>query len=164
MSDTNHKTMDWAFWFYWIMATTLGWLIGNIFFRGLPVIFSGVIISALQWSVLYKRIQKAWRWILFSSLGWIGGNILFVVFIPTMNFLLGPLLGGVVGVMQWFMLRTEFDWAGWWPIISVLAWTTGLTLIPGSLTSGSLPGALTGLTLMILFRFSYKNRQKGMEN
>ena len=164
MTATKPESLDWAFWFYWIMATTLGWLIGNIFFKGIPIIISGVIIAALQWSVLYKRIQKAWRWLMLSSLGWIVGFILFVVFIPDMNIMIGPVLGGTVGVMQWFLLRSEVDWAGWWILISILAWTTGLTLMPGVLTSGSLPGALTGLTLLILFRFSSKGKREEPES
>jgi len=155
MTDTKPETMDWALWFYWIMATTLGWLIGNIFFKGIPIIISGVIIAALQWSILYKRIQKAWRWMVLSSLGWIVGYILSVVFISAgSGFLVGPVIGGVVGAMQWLVLQKEVDWSGWWIVISILAWTTGLTLMPGALTSGSLPGALTGFALVVLFRFS----------
>ena len=147
--------MDWALWFYWIMATTLGWLTGSLFLSAIPIVISGAAIAAFQWAVLYKRIQKAWRWAIFSSLGWIAGYILFVILFPAdMGFLLGPLLGGVVGIVQWLLLRKEVDWAGWWMIVSILAWTTGLMLMPGMLTSGALPGALTGLTLVILFRFS----------
>lgn len=154
MNNTKSETLDWAFWFYWIMATTLGWLTGSIFNSAIPVVVSGVAIAAFQWSVLYKRIRKAWRWVILSSLGWISGYILFVIFIPNMNFLIGPVLGGAIGVMQWFILRKEVDWAGWWIVFSILAWTTGLVVMPGLLTSGALPGALTGLTLVILFRFS----------
>jgi len=155
MTDTKSNTLDWALWFYWIMATTLGWLVGYIFQSVIPVVLSGVTIAAFQWAVLYKRIPKAWRWLIFSSLGWIAGYIIFVIFFSSdMGFLLGPLLGGVVGFAQWFLLRKEVEWGGWWIIISAIAWTTGLTLVPGFLTSGALPGALTGLTLVILFGFS----------
>ena len=155
MTDTKPETMDWALWFYWIMATTLGWLAGNLFFEGIPVIVSGVAIAAFQWAVLYKRIHKAWRWMVISSLGWIAGDILAVIILPAdLSLLSGPIIGGVTGILQWILLRREIDWAGWWIIISVLAWTTGLTLVSGLLTSGSLPGALTGLALVILFRFS----------
>ena len=161
MKNTKSETMDWALWFYWIMATTLGWLIGNIFFKGIPVIISGVAIAVLQWAVLYKRIHRAWRWVIQSSLGWIAGYILLTVFFQEdMGFLVGPVLGAAVGVVQWFLLRKEFDWAGWWVIISMMAWTTGLTLMPGLLTSGALPGALTGLALVILFRFSSSTIQR----
>ena len=164
MADTKSESLDWALWFYWIMATTLGWLIGNIFFKGIPIIISGVLIAALQWAVLFKRIQKAWQWIVLSTLGWIGGYIFSVLFLPNMSLLVGPMLGGAVGVMQWLLLRKEVHWAGWWILISILAWTTGLTFMPGALTSGSLPGALTGLTLVILFRFSSKGKQEGLED
>lgn len=155
MTTTKSETMDWALWFYWIMATTLGWIAGNLFLNAIPIVISGVAVAAFQWAVLYKRIQKAWRWAVFSSLGWIAGYVLYVLFFSAnMSFIMGPLLGGVVGVVQWFLLRKELDWAGWWIVVSVIAWTTGLAVMPGFLTSGSLPGALTGLTLVILFRFS----------
>ena len=164
MTDTESKTMDWALWFYWIMATTLGWLAGNLLFGGIPVIIAGVAIAVLQWSVLYKRIHKAWRWGVFSALGWIIGYILFVIFLqPSMSVLLGPVMGGIVGIAQWFLLREEVEWAGWWIVISILAWTTGLTLMPGLLTSGALPGALTGLTLVVLFRFASPEKHKNEE-
>ena len=147
--------MDWALWFYWIIATTMGWLIGNIFFLGIPVIMAGAAISALQWAVLYKRIHKASRWPIHSFVGWISGYILFVL-LSTGNYAIpnGTLIGAAVGVAQWLLLRKEFNWAGWWIIISTIAWTTGINVIPGMLTSGALPGALTGLTLVILFRFA----------
>ncbi len=155
MADTEAKSMDWALWFYWIMATTLGWLAGTLLFNGIPLAISGVAIAAFQWSVLYKRIRKSWRWLVFSSLAWIAGYILYILLIPGQSsILLGPFLGAVLGVVQWLILRSELEWAGWWIPISILAWTTGLTFMPGLLTSGALPGALTGLTLVILFRYS----------
>ena len=155
MMDTKSESLDWAFWFYWIMATTLGWLAGSLFLSAIPIVVSGVAVAAFQWTVLFKRIQKAWRWMIFSSLAWIVGYIIFVISFPgEMGYLLGPILGGVLGVVQWFILRKELDWTGWWIPISIIAWTTGLTVMPGLLTSGSLPGALTGLTLVILFRYS----------
>jgi hypothetical protein len=147
--------MDWALWFYWIMSTTLGWVLGNNLFTGIPMAAAGIVIAGFQWTVLYKRIPKAWRWFLLGAAGWITGYILVVIFVPAeLWFLVGPIMGGILGFMQWFILREEFEWAGWWIPISMLAWTTGLTLMPGALTSGSLPGALTGLTLVILFRYS----------
>jgi hypothetical protein len=151
--------MDWALWFYWIMATTLGWLVGALLFNGIPLVISGVAIAAFQWSVLYKRIQKSWRWLVFSSLAWIAGYILFILLIPEqMSLLLGPFLGAILGVIQWLILRRELELAGWWIPMSILAWTTGLVLVPGALSSGALPGALTGLTLVILFRYSSAER------
>lgn len=165
VTNTKSNSLDWALWFYWIMATTLGWLLGSILFQGIPVIIAGVAIAAFQSAVLYQRIPKAWRWLLVSSLGWIIGYVLFVVFLSTnLGFLLGPLMGGAVGLAQWFLLRKEVDWSAWWIVISVLAWTTGLTQVPGLLSSGSLPGALTGLTLVILFHFSSRTRAQSVSS
>ena len=147
--------MDWALWFYWIMATTLGWLLGSTLFAGIPLVIAGVAIAVMQWAVLYQRIHKAWRWAILSSLAWITGYILFVIFVPAeMSFLVGPLIGGILGLVQWSLLKQEVEWSGWWIIFSIVAWTTGLTVVPGLLTSGALPGALTGLALVILFRYS----------
>ena len=153
--------MDWALWFYWIMATTIGWLIGNFLFSGIPLIIAGAIISALQWATLYQRIHKASRWFIYSSAGWIIGYTFFVLLsannIPVPS---GPVVGLGVGIAQWIVLRKEINWAGWWIIISIMAWTTGLNLIPGLLTSGALPGAITGFTLIILLRFSISQKKK----
>lgn len=170
MKKNDTEFLDWAFWFYWIMATTIGWMVGEMFFSGLPVIVSGVAVSTLQGVVLYKRIHKAWRWAVLGSAGWILGYILYIlVFSSNTGILVGPMIGLVVGLVQWSLLRKEFYWAGWWIIVSILAWTTGITTIPGLLTSGALPGALTGLTLVVLFRYSPSreysaNLMKGTSN
>lgn len=154
MTNTHAKTLDWALWFYWIMATTVGWILGSFLFSGIPVVVAGVAVAALQSAVLYKRIPKAWRWFLVSSVGWITGYVLFILFFASnLGLLLGPVVGVAVGVAQWTLLRHEVDWSGWWIVFSALGWTTGLALMPGLLTTGALPGALTGLALVILFRF-----------
>ena len=157
MTETKSDSLDWALFFYWIMATTLGWLTGRMFFQGIPIVISGVAIAGFQWTVLYKRIPGSWRWAVYSAIAWIVGYILFVILFPEeMGFLFGSIRGAILGVVQWFILKEEFDFAGWWIVISMLAWMTGLFLVPGLLSSGALPGALTGLALIILFRFSSK--------
>ena len=161
MPDTKPHPLDWALWFFWIMATTVGWVVGPLLFSGIPLAASGVAISALQWAVLNHRIQRAWRWAVVSSLGWIIGVILLVIFAPTgLNIYAAPVLGGILGLGQWFILRREVGRAGWWIIISILAWTIGLVIMPGSLTSGSLPGAITGFALIILFGYGSKKALK----
>jgi uncharacterized membrane protein (DUF485 family) len=116
---------------------------------------SGVILSVLQWAILYQRIHKAWRWAVYSSAGWIVGYILYVILsAKNTGFLAGPVIGITVGNAQWLLLRKEIYWVGWWIISSIIAWTAGLNIIPGMFTSGTLPGALTGFTLVLLFRFS----------
>jgi hypothetical protein len=161
MPDTKSHPLDWALWFFWIIATTVGWVIGSLFFSGIPLVASGVAIAALQWAVLNHRIERAWRWVVVSSVGWIIGVIFLVILAPTgQNILAAPLMGGILGLGQWFVLRHEVEWAGWWIVSSILAWTIGLVIMPGSLTSGSLPGAITGLNLIILFRDGLKKARR----
>lgn len=160
-SDPESQTLDWALWFYWIIATTSGWLIGNILFGGIPIIISGVLIAAMQWAVLYKRIEKAWQWFAFSSFAWVISMIVIILFLPGTDLISSLVLGGMLGLTQWGILRVNFYWAGWWIPISILAWTTGLVLMPGLFTTGALPGALTGIALVIFFRFSARVDEEG---
>jgi len=160
MKQDDSTYLDWAFWFYWIMATTLGWLVGALFFQGIPIVISGVAVAAVQWSVLWRRLPKAWRWFAYSALAWTlavaSGLLLFKTFQGPLT---GPWIGLLVGLAQWRILHKAFSWSVWWIVISVLAWTTGLSVLPGLLTSGTLPGALTGLALVLLFRFARKERE-----
>lgn len=157
----DNTQLDWQLWFYWIMATTLGWLAGNLLFRGLPFLAAGVAIAAFQWSVLYKRMHKAWQWLPYTFLGWFIGYISAILLLPeNPAFWSGPLVGFFAGFAQWFYLRNKLALASWWIPVSILAWTTGISILPGALTSGTLPGALTGLTLIILF---YNNTPKEKE-
>lgn len=161
MNNEKSDSMDWALWFYWIMASTVGWVIGNLLFSGIPIVIAGLAVAAMQWAVLQGRIKNAWRWGIFSTIGWIGGYILFVTLLSAeLGILLGPVLGLAVGIPQWLILKKEVDWAGWWIIMSIIGWTTGLTILPGLLTSGALPGAWTGLTLVLLFQYSTPSSSK----
>ena len=161
--STKLDSLDWQLWFYWIMATTVGWLFGNLFFMGLPVIIAGALIAASQWAVLYKRVDKAWQWMPLSFFGWLLGNIIGVLYTPTI--FVGTVMGLVTGIAQWLYLRKRVHYAIWWIVISTLAWATGLTVLPGILTSGALPGALTGLALVFLLEFANKKEtQQELKN
>ncbi len=143
------------------MATTLGWLLGNMIFPNLPAISAGVGVGVLQWPILYRRIARAWRWPLVTAVAWIGGSILLQIAVPSDLHLLlaGLILGPLVGLAQWLILRQGVRWAGWWIIISTIAWITGLTLLPGILASGAMVGALSGIALELLLRYPKPARQ-----
>ena len=70
-----------------------------------------------------------------------------------MALLAGIVFGAAVGSAQWLVLRREVHWAGWWIVISTLAWAAGLGLLPGFLMSGVMVGAMTGLALDLLLRY-----------
>lgn len=152
MSEQGRVAFDSALWFQWIMATTLGWLLGTMIFPGLEATGAGVGVGVLQWPILYRRSPRAWRWPLVTAAAWTGGSILLRVAVsPELQFLLaGLILGPIVGLAQWLVIRERVRWAGWWIVISIIAWITGLTLMPGILTTGAMVGALTGIALSLL--------------
>jgi hypothetical protein len=154
MSRRDRPAFDAAFWFQWIMATTLGWLLGGYLLANLPVLPGGIGAGVLQWPILYQRIPRAWRWLVTTALAWLAGALLLLLAVPVavQPWLAGFVIGPIVGLGQWLILRREVHWSAWWIAISTIAWTTGLLLLPGALSTGSLSGAITGLALMLLFR------------
>lgn len=152
MDVHRSKSFDWAFWFFWIMATTWGWILGGFLVAGIALLITGLAVAILQWLVLKQRIGRSWRWISVTGIGWAAGWVLVVAALPEFDFMHGLVLGAATGLAQWTVLRREVYWAGWWIVISTIAWTTGLTLLPGALTSGVIPGALTGIALELLLR------------
>jgi hypothetical protein len=148
---------DWALWFQWIVATTFGWLIGSFIFPGLGFAAAGITVGALQALVLYRRIPAAWRWALASAAGWLAGWLVGLAFIPEAQvFIAASLLGAALGTAQWLVLRRQARWSGWWIAISVVGWSSGIALLPGLFSSGVLPGAITGIALVLLLRPNQK--------
>lgn len=134
------------------------------------VIFTlvGFLSGLLQFLLIRKFISKAGGWILATFLGWIIPFVivkllslldptgLYVNIFLAVPFLL-MLAGGVLGLQQWRVLKLQVRHAGWWILISGLAW--GLTgLIIGSTISETydfwvlllLPALATGLGLWLL--------------
>lgn len=144
---------DWGFWFQWIVATTMGWIIGQVLLPGLALVTTGLGISLLQYLILMHRIRQPVRWPLGSTIGWTLGGLVVLLFIPVeLEILAGPIFGAATGLAQWIVLRRDVHWAGWWIPISTLAWTTGLSILPGILMSGMMAAVLTGIALEILLR------------
>ena len=135
------------------MATTLGWFVGGIIASPLSIVISGFLVGIFQWLVLQGRIAHPWRWIFSSFCGWtIGYFIIFSGALREFELFDGAIIGLTVGIAQWVVLRSELHWAGWWIIFSVIGWTTGLTLLPSLINTGTMAGVLTGFALEVLFR------------
>jgi len=146
--------LDWAFWFQWIMVTTVGWVLAGAIFSGIAYFAAGFTIGILQWLVLQSRISRAWRWIIVSAGGWTAGALFtFFLTLPVNNFLGSLITGAATGIAQWLVLREDLHWAGWWIPVSIVAWTTGLALLPGLLSTGALAGAVTGIALVLLLPY-----------
>lgn len=136
------------------MATTLGWFFGGLITSPLTIVISGLLVGVFQWLVLQGRITRPWRWIFSSFCGWIIGYFI-SVYGALLGFEIfdGAIFGLTVGIAQWIILRNELRWTGWWIIFSIVGWTTGLTLLPGVIMTGTVVGVLSGIALEILLRY-----------
>ena len=152
--EEDSITFDWGLWLQWIMVTTVGWVLGSLLVPPFGLAASGLAIGVLQWVVLRDRIGNRRWWILASAAGWMLGWVIALIAVPPdIRALAGVVLGAIVGSAQWIVLRREVHLAGWWIIISALAWATGLGLVPGILTSGVMPGTMTGIAIELLLRY-----------
>jgi hypothetical protein len=153
VSEQGDVFLDWGLWFQWIMVTAVGWILGMLLIHPFGLAASGMAIGVLQWMILQQHMEDARRWILASIVGWVAGWLIALIAVPEdARLLAGVVLGLSTGGAQWTVLRREVRWAGWWVIISALAWATGLGITPGVITSGVMPGSMTGLGLEILLR------------
>jgi hypothetical protein len=154
MSDQRTPEFDWALWLQWLAATTLGWVLGGMMLAGLALGVAGVVLGTLQWVVLRQRLRQAGWWILASAGGWTIGWVTVSVVIPPESWIHGgAVLGTAIGAAQWLVLHRQFYQAGWWVIISALAWTIALEGLTGELLVGAVVGAVTGIALELLLRY-----------
>ena len=154
MSSQAHPSFDWTLWIRWLAVTAFGWILGGVLLPELAPYVGGLVVGSLQWVVLRQRIRQAGWWILASAVGWtLGWAIAAALVTPEYGFLTGIVLGAAMGIPQWLILQRQFYRAGWWIVISPLAWTAGLALLTGPLLVGDVAGAVTGITLELLFRF-----------
>jgi hypothetical protein len=136
------------------MATTVGWLLGRFLYPNLAVVTLGIAIGIMQWFVLQHHLKKSWHWILATFIGWTLGSGI-ILGLPPLdpNPLAGLLIGGAAGTAQWLILRGQYYWSGWWIAISIVGWTTGMSLLPGLFLTGIAAGVLTGIALILLIRY-----------
>jgi hypothetical protein len=153
MSRINNSGFDWYLWFLWVVATTLGWVISQLLLPIIGPVVAGFTIGVMQWFVLRDRIRNSWRWSIATGIGWAIGLGVVLYAIPLeYGFPYGIIVGATTGIAQWLILRSEVHFSGWWIVISIIGWFTGLSMIPGLLTTGTLAGLLTGVAIELLLR------------
>ena len=89
-----------------------------------------------------------WQWVLVSTLGWLLGWTLVHQVV----------IGAVIGIAQWLVLRRLVSRAGWWILASTVGWAVGAAVVtlvfppqPGVL-AGAVLGAMTGLAQWFVLR------------
>ena len=97
MKDKGSQA-GWGFWLGWVVASTLGWLVGFIIAFFLLAIVGGIVGEDTGMNVL----------------GLILGAFIF-----------GASLGSMVGILQWLVLRRRVSNAGWWVLASTVGFIVG---------------------------------------
>lgn len=154
--DQRTPSIEWAIWFQWLLATTLGWGLGWALSAEAAV---GAVIGIGQWLVLRRLVNEAGWWIWASTVGWVAGWAIIVsgVIIPPETSLVASLIAGAVigaslGLAQWLVLRRFVAEAGWWIPVNVAGWSVAFTGLLGSTVTGTVVGAVTGFALDWLLR------------
>ncbi|MBT3314960.1 MAG: hypothetical protein HN390_10125 [Anaerolineae bacterium] len=117
-----------------LMLLELGW---DLVHRKLSAefvvgILGSIALCYLQAIILKKYVNWAWQWTLFSLIGIALWTILFglIYFVnPNLymnNAMGGALIGGILGLMQWLVLRKRIKRAALWIISSTIGWSIGL--------------------------------------
>jgi len=159
----------WRIWFLWLISSAWGWGtaveitgLGELAFQSEPprilsaylgVVGAGILVGTLQWLILRKEIVRSFQWVLPSF----GAMALFgiVIFGAGLGWVIGiGLLGTLVGVLQWLVLKQRIPRAGWWILASTLGWIAGIPAgsVVGWNGLGAVYGAITGLALVLLLR------------
>jgi len=150
-------TIDWTIWIQWVLATTVGWVLGLVLGGEMGI---GILVGLTQWLVLRRYFPGAGWWVLASGIGWLAGWAIVTsgLIVPPGGGLLtsivtGAVFGVTLGVAQWFVLRGWVKLASIWILLSIPGWTIGLIGLLGSMLAGAVAGAITGLAFDFLMRF-----------
>ena len=177
------KKVGWSFWWLWIFANIIGsaflptivWqepydLRSRFFLNG---ILQSIGISLAQSVVLRDLFAKEGWWMPLTLFGWLLGLIV-VFFVPALSMRALPslslttillidfaIIGGIVGICQWQLLKT-FRAAGLWLFANAIAlslstfglllgYTANSTLL-ASVLQGAIYGAISGVAAIKVLR------------
>ena len=131
-------------WFFMNAASfAVVWI---IFWNGTTIFVSGIVIGAVsglvQWIILWRNTSPLW-WVLASAFGWgvglsigwywivariVGWSALGHLGLVDSVVVYGIIVGAVVGLTQWSILRQPTSQVVWWVLASAASWGGGLNI------------------------------------
>ena len=171
--EAKRGQVGWGFWLLYMLASTLGMLVGfSLGFLLTTIIpeafgkllgFSvfgivlGTTVGLMQWIVLRQRLSGTGLWILASAVSGLGIFQAGVFFgfstsYESLAALFGwigivALAGLVTGILQWIVLKGRVSRAGWWVPASVVGWVLsvmGIRALPSGVDDSD---ALWGMVM-----------------
>jgi hypothetical protein len=106
--SSQRPLAGWAFWFLWITATTISWIIGRIISG--EILGDDSVIIARVWDAVCRIGPSAmvWNW-----------------FLIALSVLMGVMVGALSGTMQWLLLRRHIPQAYRWIPASIVGLAVG---------------------------------------
>lgn len=168
------RRVGWRLWFLWLIAGGYGWGtavevtgLGEMSLQSSPprimagflgVAFAGILVGALQWLILRKRLTGSGWWLV-TNIGAAAlfGAIFFGIGTGTtdLGWVAGIYIYGMVaGVLQWLVIKRQIKDAGWWVLASTVGWVAGIPVaeMVGWNGLGAVHGAITGASMVWLLR------------
>ena len=88
-------------WFQWMLATSVGWVLGRFLLPNLAFVVIGIAMGIMQWFVLKDRVRNSVWWIIATTVGWLLGSTIAMFLLPDgSEFLAGLLIGTTTGIAQ----------------------------------------------------------------
>ncbi|ABG51845.1 MAG: hypothetical protein O4861_17895 [Trichodesmium sp. St16_bin4-tuft] len=147
--STKPKNTGWSFCLRWVFFTLIGFLVSLMFVEvdvkpyvgAISGAMGGAVVGLAQWLVLRNRIFQSRWWVVVSivawlligasslgALGWIAPRteqIWLRLFYGVIN---GAIMGGILGLAQWFVVKRQISRPQRWIMANILAWAIGLPL------------------------------------
>lgn len=182
----------WTLWLRWVIAGSFSWLIGitlaSMIIYFVSLFSGGSWINALWWVgglligtgfginqlIALRSIRHYFedgvlsRWFVATLLGWscaIGFTSGTDYFASTDVMVTGLFIGLIVGLPQWYVIRSTFRMAWVWIAGSGAAWLAGMSIIHLATQQitypfvGLVSSILTGLILLLLIRSRHQSVQ-----
>jgi hypothetical protein len=163
----------WSYWLQWITANLLAYAIGfplcafplgmmaeyNPGFEFIFPFVLGGITGLAQWSVIHWRIRRMGSWVLVTAIGW-GLGLLTITDLPSemkgKAYFGWVLIGILLGLAQWLVLKGKVMRSEWWIIANIVAWVVGgylgnrvTTVVNGSSFPVSSTATLIGISTTV---------------
>lgn len=170
------QTWNWNLFFRWLLAHACIWwfILGLLAWRADKAIawfLFGLILGGTQWLVLRRYSTRGgWWWVVATTAGWLVGRMPFFLVTITFNWpVVGwAIMGALIGLGQWFIVRRIVAQAYWWVLANVVAMVAGRMVVQSVINAvgftqgwgdswflaGAIYGGITGIVLIYLMRGS----------
>ena len=154
--EAKPSQVGWSFWFYWVLFSAAGIILGFLIGFAIASIITGdnieigvlrgilgysmlgaglgFMVGLMQRIVLRRYISRSGWWVLASAAGfalalggWYGVAVVSFGYSDELEVAVVSIGGALTGILQWLVLRGQVYRPGWWIVASTLGW--GLSMV-----------------------------------